>query len=83
LCRWTIGKDYGPLLASFEVPLPLERRSGFVDRVGAKDSASLGGTIGEIPTLLCGAELDAIERGIEHVMNATQSPSTSSSTTVS
>jgi hypothetical protein len=44
LRRWTMGEDYLRLLASFEVALPLEQRSGARRAgVGAQDPESPGG----------------------------------------
>jgi hypothetical protein len=63
-----MGEDYLRLLASFEVALPLEQRSGFVEPALALKILSLSeGTIGEISALLCRAALDAIERGAEQI----------------
>lgn len=69
--RWTMGEDYLRLLASFEVALPLEQRSGLVEPELALKILSLSeGTIGEISALLCRAALDAIERGAEQISGA-------------
>jgi hypothetical protein len=68
LRRWTMGEDYLRLLASFEVALPLEQRSGLVEPALALKILSLSeGTIGEISALLCRAALEAIERGTEQI----------------
>jgi hypothetical protein len=59
------------LLASFEAPLSLERRSGFVEPASALKTLSLSeGTFSEISALLCRAALDAIERGTEQITGA-------------
>ena len=71
LRRWTMGEDYLRLLASFEVALPLEQRSGLVEPALALKILSLSeGTIGEISALLCRAALEAIERGTEQITGA-------------
>ena len=71
LRRWTMGEDYLRLLASFEVALPLEQRSGLVEPALALKILSLSeGTIGEISTLLCRAAVEAIERGTEQITGA-------------
>jgi hypothetical protein len=55
-----MGEDYLRLLASFEVALPLEHRSGLVEPALALKILSLSeGTIGEISALLCRAAIDA------------------------
>ena len=59
LRRWTMGEDYLRLLASFEVALPLEHRSGLVEPALALNILSLSeGTIGEISALLCRAAVE-------------------------
>src|SRR5450631_2620443 len=71
LRRWTIGEDYLRLLASFEVALPLEQRSGLVEPALALKILSLSeGTIGEISALLCRAAIDAIESETEQITSA-------------
>jgi hypothetical protein len=71
LHRWTMGEDYLRLLASFEMALPLEHRSGFLEPAMAIKILSLSeGTIGEISSLLCRAAIDAIESGTEQIMIA-------------
>ena len=71
LRRWAMGEDYLRLLASFEVALPLEQRSGLVEPALALKILSLSeGTIGEISALLCRAALEAIERGTEQITGA-------------
>jgi hypothetical protein len=68
LRRWTMGEDYLRLLASFEVALPLEHRSGLTEPALALKILSLSeGTIGEISALLCRAALEAIEHGTEKI----------------
>jgi Bacterial TniB protein len=71
LRRWTMGEDYLRLLASFEVALPLEHRSGLVEPALALKILSLSeGTIGEISALLCRAAIDAIESETEQITSA-------------
>jgi len=71
LRRWTMGEDCLRLLASFEIALPLEHRSGLIEPALALRILSLSeGTIGEISALLCRAPLDAIERGTEQITSA-------------
>jgi hypothetical protein len=71
LQRWTMSEDYLRLLASFEIALPLEQRSGLVEPALALKILSLSeGIIGEISALLCRAALDAIERGTEQITDA-------------
>jgi hypothetical protein len=66
--RWAMSEDYLRLLASFEIALPLEHRSGFLEPAMAIKILSLSeGTIGEISALLCRAAIDAIERGTEQI----------------
>jgi len=63
-----MGEDYLRLLASFELALPLEHRSGFLEPAMAIKILSLSeGTIGEISALLCRAAIDAIESGTEQI----------------
>src|SRR5450755_234636 len=71
LHRWTMGEDYLRLLASFEVALPLEHRSGLVEPALALKILSLSeGTIGEISALLCRAAIDAIESETDRITSA-------------
>src|SRR5450755_4617205 len=71
LRRWTMGEDYLRLLASFEVALPLEHRSGLVEPELALKILSLSeGTIGEISALLCRAAIDAIESETDRITSA-------------
>jgi hypothetical protein len=70
-----MNEEYLRLLASFELALSLEQRSGLLEPALATKILTLsGGTIGEISTLLSHAALMAIERGRINVEYAGRKP---------
>jgi hypothetical protein len=67
LPRWSVGKEYLRLPASFESLLPLERPSTLIEPMLAHKILSLAeGTLGEIVALPQRAALHAVESRIEH-----------------